>query len=609
MHPLNSLFRPHVIAVIGASDRYGSTGRVVFGQLLAHRVAEQVIPINSQHKMVGGVKAYANLTELAEECVADTAVVVVAADKMPNIVREASKTAIKNIILINELEQTTPQIRAKLDKAAEWAQKANIRLLAVTVGGLDGLFRQEGGSCAYIGQSAGIADCLLNYAQSRGMRFSRFITLNPQSNQTVSTGQIVDFVAAEAETEALLVHISTLDNTCDLLSALRAASRKKSVFVLSTLPESEEELLFQQALARNKIFTVATLSEFLTIAKLLHTGVEVSGRRLGMISNTPQISALSLKVLPQMGLQLANTSHSTLKALGKCLPHKLPVVNPLYLSADTAPTLFQTATELFLQDENIDAVCVIYVGSNVAESRCVAQMVGTLQARYPRKALLMTWLGSADNEDTRLLFHQQKNLHFRQPEHALNALEQLNRYRDYHQTRHYTTSFYDYRAAAQTAQRLRERLPQIIDPESKIHPSQFVNVLDNLQKHFRSQPQQEAAISTEWFRPIFNAIQVNLPFNHDTATSETDCAFSWDIHHTFGQMLTLRKGEQTAMMLPPLTPDTVNQALHDLDLPPWVWQNWLLETVDVLCRLPEIQLLRVKLSHHAKQGFTSSHPK
>lgn len=263
MHSLSPLFRPHVIAVLGASDRYGSTGRTVFGQLHALQAAEQIIPINTIHKTIGGMKAYASLTELTEELVADTAVVILSADKLPNIVREASKNAVKNIIIINDLEQATPHIRSKLDKASELAEKANIRLLAVTTSGMEGLFsRNPNASCAYIGQSAGIADCMLSYAKSRGMAFSRFITLNPQQNDTVSTGQVLDFIATEAGTDAVLVHISTLDNTRELLSALTAASRRKPVFVLNTLPEGEQENLFNQALERNKIFTVQTLSEF-----------------------------------------------------------------------------------------------------------------------------------------------------------------------------------------------------------------------------------------------------------------------------------------------------------------------------------------------------------
>lgn len=607
MHSLSPLFRPHVIAVLGASDRYGSTGRTVFGQLHALHAAEQIIPINTIHKTIGGMKAYASLTELTEELVADTAVVILSADKLPNIVREASKNAVKNIIIINDLEQATPHIRSKLDKASELAEKANIRLLAVTTSGMEGLFsRNPNASCAYIGQSAGIADCMLSYAKSRGMAFSRFITLNPQQNDTVSTGQVLDFIATEAGTDAVLVHISTLDNTRELLSALTAASRRKPVFVLNTLPEGEQENLFNQALERNKIFTVQTLSEFLTVARLLHTGVAVNGRRIGIISNTPQISALSLKALPQMGLELAHTSASTTRTLSKILPHKLPSTNPLYVSADTAPSVFQTATELFLQDDQMDAVCLIYAGSNTTESRRTAQMVGALQASYPRKPLFMAWLGSADNEETRTLLNENKNLHFRQPELALDAFVQLNRYRDYRNTRHYTTSFYDYRNAANIAETVRGLLNESNENNyEKSSTSTLVQALDTalggLQRHLRS----NRTIANELTDKIFSAFKIKLcPQN-----TQTQCTLTWDNVSAFGQVLTLAVGEQSAQMLPPITPNVVAKALHHLNLPPAVWQGWLLETADVLCRLPEIATFQIALHHESKTGLCGHSPK
>lgn len=597
MHPLYPLFHPHVIAVIGASDRYGSLGRAVFGQLLTHGVAEQIIPINLQHKTVGGIKAYASLTEMSEELVADTAIIVLAADKVANIVREAIKCAVKNIILINESEQLTPQNRAKLERASELAQKANIRLLAIKMSSLDGLFHREQGNCAYIGQSAGIADCLLNYAKSRGMNFNRFITLNPQPNDTVSTGQVIDFVASEPETDALLVHISTLDNTRELLSALKAASRKKSVFVLSTLPESEEEMLFQQALRRNKIFTVYTLAEFLTVSKLLYAGAVANGRRLGIISNTQQISALSLKLLPQLGLELAQSNASTQRALNKILPYKLSSHQPLYLSADTAPSVFQAATELFLQDDQMDAVCVMYAGVHPVESRRVAQMLSGLQTRYPRKPLFFIWLGSANHDETRNLFNQNKNLHFRQPEDALYALVQLNRYRDYRHTRHYTTSFYDYRRAAQIAHKLRAQLAHISADEEKIPTSQLANVLGGLQKHFR-QPNNATPTDKTWLDPICYTLQVPLQ-----ETGSAQLQLTWRIQAPFGQTLTLATDTESFSLLPPITPNMVAKALHHLNLPNTVWQDWLLQTCDVLCRLPEIHAFQIALQHDSQNGL------
>ena len=48
-HDFSDLFRPQVIAVVGASDRYGSAGRKVFARLTAERAAPLVLPVKSRH--------------------------------------------------------------------------------------------------------------------------------------------------------------------------------------------------------------------------------------------------------------------------------------------------------------------------------------------------------------------------------------------------------------------------------------------------------------------------------------------------------------------------------------------------------------------------------
>ena len=100
-HRLTSLFHPKGIAVVGASDRHGSFGRKVFSQLWADHAAPTIVPVNPSHKMVGGQKAYESLTDAQQEHRLDTAVVILSPDKLAGIIREAGKTAIRQVIFVS----------------------------------------------------------------------------------------------------------------------------------------------------------------------------------------------------------------------------------------------------------------------------------------------------------------------------------------------------------------------------------------------------------------------------------------------------------------------------------------------------------------------------
>lgn len=565
-HPLHSLFYPKHLAVVGASDRYGSIGRSVFSLLCTQTAAEQVLPVNANHKTVGGRKAYTGLAEAVSDYPVDTAVIVLSADKIGSVVRDAAKAGIKQLILINELEQPTAAVSSRLERAAAQAEKSHIRLLSVPLSGLSGMFGlNTSATCSYIGQSVDIADCMATYTASRGISFSRLLTVNPKGSN-VTTGQIIDFAVSEPHTKALFVHISTLDNARKLLSALTAASRRMPVVVLSTLSDAEQEMLFAQAMKRRHILSVDTLTQFCTAAKLVHTGIGARGGRLAVISNTPQISTLSLKTLPQIGLKMAELSAHTQRTLSKLLPQKTDSYHPIHLNTDTVPGIFQAAVSACLHDENTDAVCLIYNGKNHTESLQTAQMVSVLQAKS-RKPLLLVWLGSAEHETIRRLFRQQNNLHFSQPEHAQRALAQLVLYRNHQQNRHRFGLFHDYRRLSPIvktlAKNLKPLLPVALLPAGQTNNNHLLEAL-GLTKNPRLPPKQPLDLQ-------------------------------WEYVKHFGQVLSLKTDAAQVRLLLPLNPEIVGEALETLQADKAVWRDFLLDCSEILSRQPEIHSVQVQL--------------
>ena len=575
MPSLSPLFTPARIAVVGASDRIGSIGRKVYTQLTALPQFQSVIPVNPNHKTIGGQKSYANLSEAASEHTIDLAIIVLSADKLASIIREAAKIHLRHLILINELDSAPSAWRNKLNRAAEAARKARINLISLPSNSLPELFKQPENTpkaCAYIGQSTSIADCVARYAQERDITFSRFLTLNTQ-NYPVSTGQIIDHIAAETSSTALLVHISTLnDNLRELISALTAAARRKPVVVLITLHDAnpQAEALLLQALERQHILIAHTLEQFFSAAKLIHTGIISRGKRIAIISNSPQISTLTLKTLRRKtDLTLAEPQAHTIRSIAKYLPYKPSHHNPLYLPTDALPATFQAAASQNHHDDHIHTIYNNYTVQKTAQSQQYDQMFSALQ-KNSRKPLLLVWLGSADTPQVRTLFNQRKTLHFKQPESALQALAQLNLYHHHNQQRHQIQPPHNYTPAAHTA--------------------------DELHKHIR--PLIPVAILPAT-RMGSNALlaALNLTPSSDTPVLQ----LAWARQEPIGQTLTLTTAHHSTSLLPPIQPTALAHALNQLQLPPEHWQDWLLNTSEILARLPEIHDLTLHLaspSHH-----------
>src|ERR1700690_3448990 len=87
IHPLDALFLPRSVAVIGASERAGSVGRSVLWNLLSSPVGGTVFPVNSKIPNVLGIKAYPKVSVLPDKVA--RVVLTTPADTVPDLLAES----------------------------------------------------------------------------------------------------------------------------------------------------------------------------------------------------------------------------------------------------------------------------------------------------------------------------------------------------------------------------------------------------------------------------------------------------------------------------------------------------------------------------------------
>src|SRR6516165_5004970 len=98
-HPLDAIFLPKSVAVIGAKDTPGSVGRTLLLNLIAGSFGGNIYPINPKRQEVLGLKCYSTIKELPEKV--DLAILVTPATTIPALVRECVQAEINGIIIIS----------------------------------------------------------------------------------------------------------------------------------------------------------------------------------------------------------------------------------------------------------------------------------------------------------------------------------------------------------------------------------------------------------------------------------------------------------------------------------------------------------------------------
>src|SRR5688500_9353913 len=97
--PLDAIFAPRNVAIIGATETAGSVGRTVLWNLISNPFGGTVSPVNPKRPSVLGIRAYPSVSALPEKV--DLAVIVTPAATVPKLVAECADAGVRGVIVIS----------------------------------------------------------------------------------------------------------------------------------------------------------------------------------------------------------------------------------------------------------------------------------------------------------------------------------------------------------------------------------------------------------------------------------------------------------------------------------------------------------------------------
>src|SRR5512137_233256 len=127
-HPLDAIFEPKSVAVVGATEKQGSVGRTVLWNLMSTPFGGPVYPVNPQRPSVLGIKAYPKLSNLPEK--PDVIVVTTPATTIPAIISEAADLGIEGAVIISAGFKETGPAGVELERQVlSHARRGNMRVI------------------------------------------------------------------------------------------------------------------------------------------------------------------------------------------------------------------------------------------------------------------------------------------------------------------------------------------------------------------------------------------------------------------------------------------------------------------------------------------------
>lgn len=410
---LDFTLHPRSVAVVGASDRPGSVGAVVMGNILAGGFPGPVWPVNPKHGAVAGLPCHASVADLPEA--PDLAVILAPAAGVPGIVGALGDKGCRVAVVASSGITEANGLRQRMLDAA---RPHVLRVigpdsvgLIVPPAHLNASFAHmgaESGQLALLSQSGSIATAAVDWAVTRGIGFSQVVSLGDMAD--VDVGDYLDLLAGDGRTRAVLMFLESIPNPRKFLSAARALSRLKPVIVVKagrsegaaraaathTGALSGADAVVEAALRRAGILRVRGLAELFSAAETVARFRPLSRARLGIVTNGGGAGVLAVDRLAEGGAgELAELSEATLAALDPVMPAGWSRANPVDIIADASPERYVAALSAVAADDGVDVVLVMNSPSGLADSaeaaRAVAGRVG--KGMIGRKPVLSCWLG------------------------------------------------------------------------------------------------------------------------------------------------------------------------------------------------------------------------
>ncbi len=449
---LEYLFSPKSVALIGATDRPHSVGATVWANLVgAHALPDQpnLMAVNPRLTRLLGWPVYPDVASLPRT--PELAVIATPPATVPDLISQLAQRGTRAaVVLTAGMDGDHGDGRTHRQAMLDAAKPYVFRILGPNCVGLlapsaylNASFAQTDalpGKVAFVSQSGALVTAVLDWARGRDIGFSYFISLGDASD--VDFGDVLDFLANDPHTQAILLYVEDIRSARKFMSAARAAGRNKPVMILKAgrVPEGARaaashtgalagrDEVYDAAIRRAGMLRVLTTEALFDAVETLARARPLSSEALIILTNGGGPGVMATDALMLSGGQLVTLPEKTLAALDQVLPPNWSRGNPIDIIGDASVTRYQQALSILLEHQPSNPILFIHAPTAIVPSAEIARALAPVmqQSHHP---VIGCWMGGASVAEARQIFSQAGLPHFSTPEEAVQGFMQVVEYR------------------------------------------------------------------------------------------------------------------------------------------------------------------------------------
>ncbi len=449
---IECIISPKSIAVVGATNRPGSVGLATFKNLLQAGYQGILYPVNPKSKSIQGVKAYPSLTDVPDNV--DLTVIVVPAEIVPSVVKEAIQKQVKGCVVITAGFKEVGGYGAELEKQLQsLVKESGIRLVgpnclgvintnkAVCMNASFARIMPKPGNIAFISQSGALCTAVLDVAAGRNIGFSKFVSFGNKAD--VNEIDLLRYLKDDPDTDVILMYIEDITDGREFIEVTRDITLNTGKPILAVKSGRSQEgaraaashtgslagsdNTYDAILLQGGIQRVEGVNELFHYAQAFSEQPLPKGNRVAIITNAGGPGIMATDAAIRHGLNLAVFSETTRARLLEHLPATASIHNPVDVIGDATHERYEAAIRDILMDDGVDGAIVILTPQAMTDIIETARIIPRV-AKDIRKTILSSFMGLVDvSEGVRYLEeHGIPNYTF--PEAAVRAMASMVRF-------------------------------------------------------------------------------------------------------------------------------------------------------------------------------------
>ncbi len=382
-HPLDPIFRPSSVAVIGASADPRKRGFQVLRALVESGWSGRLYPVNPKGGEVLGLAVYPSVAAIPEA--PDLALICTPAPTVPDVLAACGAKGVRGAVVLAVGFRESGEDGAGLEaRVLEAARRSGIRVVGPNTSGLlnlplglnlIGARGVRAGSISLLVQSGNIALTLMNEVTARSAE-GIAVAVGVGNELDLAFHEYLDFLGRHEETRAIICYVEGFRDARAFLQVAAEVARVKPVLVLKGARSASGQAAarshtgavsgaydtLRAGLLQAGVVEMTRTDELLHVAETLASQPAVRGAAgIAILSDGGGQGTLASDALSDLGAPLAVLSRPTRDALRARLGPASAVGNPVDLagSADADPEAFGRALEILAADPGVGAVLVV----------------------------------------------------------------------------------------------------------------------------------------------------------------------------------------------------------------------------------------------------------